>query len=240
MPSAIRPVFVPDTDGVLVLEDEINFTWFSGMSVAQYQRSIASLHEVAARKGWGPLLEVSTRSRDSLGVRLSAFNLKFRTSLTEKPVSVEAAFQSSKLFKGHGNMPHLLTMDDGRAIKAQVGQFRDVPLEGFAFEDRSWELTPTTAFYDYLYLRALCDTLTDRPEIADALAGFRGFTDIAYNPKKSFNCQARSCALFIALGGRVAVSEFVAEPDQLISTMFSHNYQVPDQKEQQRGLFDSH
>jgi hypothetical protein len=31
------------------------------------------------------------------------------------------------------------------------------------------------------------------------LAEFKGFTDIEFNPERSLNCQARSCATFIAL-----------------------------------------
>ena len=240
MASATRPVFVPDADNSLVQEFVVPFTWYSGMSLAQYQRSIQSLHEEAGRKGLEPLLEVANRSRNPLGVRLSAFNLKLRTRLTTRPVSVEAAFQSSKVFKGHGSLPHLLTMEDGRAIKAQVGEFRDVPLEGFTFEGRSWDLAPITAFYDYLYLRALCDSLESQPALGGALASFSGFTDIAYNPKKSFNCQARSCALFLALGGSTAVSELVAQPDRLIATMFSHRYQIRDEPLPPTGLFDLH
>ena len=33
------------------------------------------------------------------------------------------------------------------------------------------------------------------------------FTDIEFNPKKSFNCQARSCALFVALTMRSALDQ---------------------------------
>ena len=56
-------------------------------------------------------------------------------------------------------------------------------------------LEPKTAFYDWLYLQALCQNRT----LADQLLQYSGFTDIEFNPKKSFSTQARSCALFVAL-----------------------------------------
>jgi hypothetical protein len=153
------------------------------------------------------------------------------------PCRVTAAFQSSKLFEGIGNLGHLLTWDDGRAIKAAVGEHRDVPLECFLFEGTRWELSPTTAFYDYLYLRALCDTFYAEPDLRDAPDEFTGFTNIAYNPKKSFNCQARSSALFVALGGLEPVQELVSNPQHLVATMKAQGYQYPLEGEGQLTMF---
>src|SRR5262245_8412243 len=51
------------------------------------------------------------------------------------------------------------------------------------------------AFYDWLYLRALFDN----QETAGRLFSYKGFSDIAFNPEKSINCQARSAALFVAM-----------------------------------------
>ena len=170
-------------------------------------------------------------------MRLSAFRLRLHTTATSEPVTVEAAFQSSKLFEGIGNLGHLLTWEDGRAIKAAVGEYRDVPLEGFLFEGTRWELSPTTAFYDYLYLRALCDTFSAEPDLRDSLDEFTGFTDIAYNPKKSLSCQARSCALFVALGGLESVQELVTNPQRLVATMVARNYQHPTTDEGQLSMF---
>jgi len=237
MASATRPVFVPDANGALVRETSISFTWHPGMALAQVQRSLDSLHQEAANSGLSPLLEVSTRSRSPLGVRLSAFNLRLHTTISSEPVTVEAAFQSSKVFEGMGSLGHLISWDDGRAIKAEVSEYRDVPLEGFIFENSRWDLTPLTAFYDYLYLRALCDTFIDEPDLRDALGQFVGFTDIAYNPKKSLSCQARSCALFVALGGLEAVQDLVSNPQRLVATMKARGYQYPNESDGQLTMF---
>jgi hypothetical protein len=58
-----------------------------------------------------------------------------------------------------------------------------------------WPLVPKTAFYDWLYLTAL----SPHKEYLKKLYLYKGFTDIEFNPKKSINCQARTCALLISL-----------------------------------------
>lgn len=141
------------------------------------------------------------------------------------------------MYVGRGNLKHLLAWDDGRAIKAAVSEFRDTPIEGFTFEGARWELSPTTAFYDYLYLRALCETFNDDPKLSRALEEYRGFTDIAYNPKRSFNCQARSCALFVTLGGVDSVPDLVADRARLVKLMRARGYQCSSEGPQQLEMF---
>jgi hypothetical protein len=51
------------------------FEWHPGFSKSQAQKSIASLHCAAAEAGIAPVLEISSKSPDPLGVSLSAFNL---------------------------------------------------------------------------------------------------------------------------------------------------------------------
>ena len=58
-----------------------------------------------------------------------------------------------------------------------------------------WPLIPKTAFYDWLYLKALLP----HKEYLEKLFKYKGFTDIEFNPKKSINCQARTCALLVSL-----------------------------------------
>jgi hypothetical protein len=68
-------------------------------------------------------------------------------------------------------------------------------LVAFAFENQRFPLEPKTAFYDWLYLSAIFP----RRESLAPLSQYAGFTDIEFNPERSLNCQARSCALFVAL-----------------------------------------
>ena len=52
---------------------------------------------------------------------------------------------------------------------------------------------PRTAFYDCLYVQALLEN----PQLAGVVLSYDAFTDIAFNPQRSLNCQARAAALFV-------------------------------------------
>lgn len=201
---AERPIFLPVAPEAAsadwVEERPIVFTWHAGMAVSQQQKSIRSWHEAAAEKGLSPLLEISRKSQNPLGIQLSAFNLKL--NLPEiSTVSVEAAFQGSKVFSEGGPYEDFYRMD-GRAIKADPRLRGSGHLTAFRLLDETWPLQPKSAFYDWLYLQALAQN----PELGEALMEFAGFTDIAFNPKVAFNCQAHSAALYVALrrAGRLA------------------------------------
>lgn len=74
---AKRPVFIPQFDGPTFVEELlIEFTWYPGFSKTQAQKSINSLHSAASERGIVPILEISSKSFDPVGVALSAFNLK--------------------------------------------------------------------------------------------------------------------------------------------------------------------
>lgn len=199
---AQRPTFIPTHDGDrLVREESVSFTWHPGFALTQAQKSIRSLHDAARKYVDGPILEISTKSPDELGVALSAFNLTFRDREGHQ-LTVEAAFQGSKVFEGQVQYNDLYTKD-GREAKTDPRLKTSGALEGFRFEDAEWPLEPTTAFYDWLYLRALNDNLG----LAEELLGFSAFTDIVFNPKKSFNCQAHAAALYVALHRRSWLQE---------------------------------
>ena len=116
-----------------------------------------------------------------------------------QPILLEAAFQGSKVFGARGPFTHLYAVRSGRDVKRYMRQFSRDQLTGFRFDGRDWGLTPKTAFYDWRYVRALGALAERDGEIDDALVGFDAFTDIEFNPDKSINCQARSCALYVAL-----------------------------------------
>ena len=63
-------------------------------------------------------------------------------------------------------------------------------LIGFEFEETKWGLNDH--FYDWLYLNALLQN----KNISDQILNYDAFTDIKFNPKKSYNCQAYSAALY--------------------------------------------
>ena len=217
---AKRPVFIPEATGnTLVREQEVEFAFFNGFAVSQKQKSIQSLHQEA--KLSIPLdseiLEVSTKSMQLIGTELSAFNL---TITTEKygEILLEAAFQGSKVFETLGQDLNLYTIQSGTEIKKRMKEKADYKLQEFAFDGDTWELEPKTAFYDWIYLQALKERDTDA-EITQALKDFGAFTDIEFNPKRSINCQARSCALFIALQRRSILDDALTDKDSFLQVL---------------------
>lgn len=228
---ASRPVFLPATDGGLVSERLVEFEWFPGFAAAQKQRSIASLHRAAlAQLGITRILEVSTKSPHAVGVRLSAFNLQVEVDGESSPVLLEAAFQGSKVFRSRGPFTHLYKLSNGREVKRFMRSYADDELMGFLFDDHDWPLVPRTAFYDWLYLHSLRRLVGEDPEVGKTLRGFDAFTDIEFNPGQSFSCQARSCALYLALDRSEVLVSALSDPDVFIELLRSHGYGVePDQ-----------
>ncbi len=191
---AVRPIFIPRIDGSrLVDEVHVNFTWNPGFAPVQKQKNIRALHEAAKHHGFSSLLEVSTKSEDDLGQSLSAFNL-FVEDRELGRIPLECAFQSSKVFADGG--PFLdLRRASPRDARRDIRLRESGSLVGFQYDGIDWGLEPKTAFYDWLYLQCAVQKISQIKSILD----FEAFTDIEFNPTKSINCQARSCALLAAL-----------------------------------------
>ena len=99
---ATRPVFVVSLDNRYFRKETLEFEFFSGFSDKQKKRSINSLHQAYIRKNADKkILEISSKSEDELGIKLSAFNLMIKTK-NGKEFSVESAFQASKVFEKGG------------------------------------------------------------------------------------------------------------------------------------------
>ena len=78
--------------------------------------------------------------------------------------------------------------------------------------------------YDYIYLQAITQLVSQQPEVGDQLADFEAFTDIEFNPKKSLSCQARTCALFKGLGGLKPVQQLLEDPSVFRAHLMKHEY----------------
>jgi hypothetical protein len=209
---ASRPVFCPSFGcNAFINEVSVDFTWFPGLSVAQKQRSITSLHDAARRRGLAPILEISSKSTEKLGLDLSAFHLLVATEHGEVPL--ENAFQSSKVFAGGGPYRDLMSVSPLEAKRDP--RLRDSgALIAFDWESRPFPREPKTAFYDWLYLAAVA-----RHRLGDALVVYAGFTDIEFNPERSINCQARSAALFVSLHRRGLIEGALASPEDFLATL---------------------
>lgn len=194
---AERPIFTPSVNGPsLVWTHSVEFKWFPGMSIKQVQKSVVSLHEAALRQlSVGKVLEISTKSLDPVGVKLSAFNLMINSS--KRCYSVECAFQASKVFEHGGPYLDLLEVSSKEA-KLDPRLKNSGHLKGFEFYKIAWPLEPRTAFYDWLYINAL----HKHPDLASEVLKYRAFSDIVFNPERSVNCQAHSAALYVALHER--------------------------------------
>jgi len=191
---AKRPIFIPlgkSNSDLLVEEIMLDFKWIPGMAASQKRKNVASLHEAAKNRDIERILEVSTKSDDPVGINLSAFNLKVCCKDVGN-ISLESAFQGSKVFELGG--PYIdMYGKNGKEIKKDKRLKGSGKLIKFQFNNKEWPLEPKTAFYDWLYLQSL----HNKKEYKKRILEYKGFTDIEFNPKKSLNCQARSCALYV-------------------------------------------
>ena len=212
---AKRPIFIPNINGnQLFIEENIDFNWFSGFAISQKQKSIESLHKKAYEKGYEKLLEVSSKSPELLGQRLSAFSLEIET-IKNGRISVECAFQGSKVFKGNKQYPEIYTKTSIEAKRFHKLNSSG-ELIGFKFEDEEWELEPKSSFYDWLYIKALYP----HKDFLKKLYKYQAFTDIEFNPIKSINCQARACAIIVSLLKRDLYDEAMSSKKRFIEIIY--------------------
>ena len=201
---ATRPVFVSTLTGpAMVQVQTVDFIWYAGMARSRKQMSIRSLHERTRTIVPGAkVLEVSSASDSPLGEQLSAFNLTFTTRGGGRSIAVECAFQAAKVFENGGPFIDLM---DARPIDAKRDPrlLSSGRLISFKLSGQDWALEPLTAFYDWVYINAL----HLQPDLAEAVMAYDIFTDIAFNPEKSVNCQAGSVALYVALKRRYLLRE---------------------------------
>lgn len=213
---AVRPVFIPVLEGpVFVRTEMVEFPWSPGLALSQQQKCVAALHQEATETlGLGPILEVSRKSPQALGVALSAFNLLFDHPETGDKVSVECAFQAAKVFLRGGPYRDLLGVPPREAKRDP--RLRDSgPLTAFRFAGQDWPIEPQTAFYDWLYIRALLG----HEALAAPVLAHAAFTDIAFNPLRSINCQAYALALCVSLERRGLVIEAVRSQETFLACL---------------------
>ena len=212
---ANRPIFIANEShlppGVTINNTE--FKWYPGMSKSQKQKSITDLHASGVNKGLKNILEISSKSKIEIGVKLSAFNLKITTPKKLK-FSVETAFQSSKVFENGGPYTDLLHKTS-RDAKKDIRLKESGNLLGFSFFGKQFSTSPHTFFYDWLYLNAL----KQNPEFVEELIRYEAFTDIEFNPKKSLNGQAYSAALFVSLYHSGQLNEVMKTPEKFLQVL---------------------
>ncbi len=236
---AQRPVFsVDETNKGLITEKLIEFEYFTGFSRSQKEKSISSLHKAASHKGINSILEVSTKSSSPVGVLLSAFNLSFLSS-ENKQIFLESVFQGSKIYENndgpHTDLYNLSPSD----VKKDERIDRNKKIIGFQFNNIFWNTEPKTAFYDWLYLNALKFNIENSGNHAyKEVLNYSSFTDIEFNHKKSINCQARSCALYVSLYQKKLLDKALANKESFLEILSKDPFYITQNKYKQKGLFD--
>jgi Family of unknown function (DUF6977) len=216
---AERPIFVPAPgEPELVREIYVRMTWHPGFAPVQKQKNVAELHAAAAAAGYAPLLEISSKSTEKLGRHLSAFHLSVRNNGDVMPL--ESAFQGSKIFERGGPFTELYHAD-ARTAKGDPRLRDSGRIIGFEFGGVRFPTEPRTAFYDWLYINAIYP----HREWLARLRGYAGFTDIEFNPERSVNCQARSCALFVSLMTNGLLDRAVESPEAFVAILNEHAYE---------------
>jgi hypothetical protein len=178
---ASRPVFLPNYQGnALVEERSFDFHWASGFAEVQKKKNIVSLHDKAMSSGIERVLEISSKSEEELGKKLSAFSLKIK--IDGEPYPLESVYQGSKVFETSGPFPEIFHFKP-REAKRFIRENSQTRLVGFKLEGTDYPLSPKNAFYDWLYIRSLAmhSDWIKRKVTYDA------FTDIEFNPAKQVN-----------------------------------------------------
>lgn len=189
---AKRPVFIAKINFPFYEMKEIEFTYYPGFAISQKQKTIKELHSNFKKGNCEQVLEVSTKSPDSLGIALSAFNLKME--IDGKKCCLESVFQGSKRFEKGGPFTDLYTGSPWEA-KKDLRLRENGNIVDFELEAEHYRNEPMDFFYNWIYIKALCH----HDDYLKKLSQYGAFTDIEFNPKKSINCQAKAVAIAVGL-----------------------------------------
>ena len=170
-----------------VVSEIYSFEWYSGFAVSQKQKSIKSLHNAIRKADVNAKpLEISTKSLENIGIKLSAFNLQIDN------YTLENIFQSAKVFENGGPYLDLLDLSPKEA-KRDERLHNSGSLKAFRYQNEDFPLIPKTVFYDFIYITAIKKSLT--AEEINTILQYNYFTDIEFNPVKSINTQAKAAAI---------------------------------------------
>ncbi len=212
---ATRPVFEVSLDKKLFVQKNIEFQWYSGFALSQKRKCIQSLHQnYLANYPNKNILEISSKSENELGVKLSAFNLMM--NFDGKTFSVETAYQGGKIFEYGGPYTDLLD-------KPSIAAKKDTRLKnsgriiGLSFFGKDFPLKPVTFFYNWLYINAL----NQNEELSQEIIKYDAFTDIVFNPQKSLNCQAAAAAIYVSLSGQNLLQTALESSQNFLNIVYS-------------------
>ncbi len=222
---AKRMAFIVTKNGIE--ERLFDFKYYSGFALSQKQKSILSFHEEINKCYKEQVLEISSKSPDALGKKLSAFNLmvKYKNRL----ISVENIFQASKAFENGGPYEDLLFVKPIEAKKDERLK-KSGALIAFRFNGKNYPIKPKTLFYDWIYCRAL----SHYSNYIEELIKYSIFTDIEFNNDKSYNCQARSVAIYVYLEKCGLTNEALSSIDKFLK----YSYEGYKSLIEENSIFD--
>lgn len=222
---ASRPVFVSKPCFPYFEENNVEFVFRSGFALSQKQKNISALHKAFIEKCHNKsIIEISSKSTELIGVKLSAFNVPYNLNGIE--ISLESAFQGSKVFQNGGPFHDIYKKGPVEAKKdprlKENGAIIGFNLDGLPFQSE-----PKDYFYNWIYSYALYT----HKDLIDQLIDYDSFTDIEFNPKKSLNCQARTVAILRGLHGAGKLDEAMASPQSYLKIVYhiDENIKEPEQ-----------
>lgn len=220
---ANRPVFVVTLSKKLCIRENTEFEFARGFADSQKKKCIKNLQGAYLRRHpEKKVLEISSKSEDELGVKLSAFNLMIETS-DGKKVSVESAFQAGKVFEKGGPYTDLLDVSS-RTAKTDERLKNSGKVIGFSFDGQNFPTEPKTFYYNWLYINAL----HTYPELTEKLVKYDAFTDIVFNPNKSLNCQAEAAAIYVSLHRQGLLEEALKNKENFLNIVYPIRKKVDD------------
>ena len=211
---ATRPVFEVTADEKFFIRRDVEFKWYGGFALTRIRENITGLHgNYLAAYPDKKILEISTKSANELGVKLSAFNLTLREGVT-----LESAFQGSKIFANGGpyvdiiGKPSIFAKKDARLKNSGA-------VIGFRFDGKDFPNIPRTYFYNWLYVTTLAANKILANELLEKK--FDAFTDIAFNPNKGkLNCQAEAVAIFVSLSRQNLLDVALADEKNFLRMVY--------------------
>jgi len=191
---SVKSVFTCDSKPPYFKRHDIEFDYNMGLSLSQKRENINSVHSIFNKKILNyPVLEISSRSEDTNGVLLSAFNLQKYVPSKNRVISVECVYQASKIFEDGGPFDDLLLVDS-KTAKKDERLINSGNIVGFTYEGVFYPSVPKWAFYNYIYMLAL----KENKDLSEYLLNFNAFSDIEFS-MDSINCQAAAAAQYVSL-----------------------------------------
>ena len=220
MTKLTKSIFIPK-EGVFPPVEEVptEFSIVLGYGIPQTIENIDRLHRAGNIKGISNIIEISNKDQTGKGKWFSAFNLKTNLLIDSKIVetSLESAYQSSKVFSGDKQYIGLAlkapwtakieirTLGAGNVIGFRfTGLIRDI----FNTPETNWATEPKDAFYNWLYINSV---ILNKMNISELLKS-DGFTDMLFNSKTGYACQAKACAILVALVRQGLYTEDLINP----------------------------